>query len=150
ELRMLASLNHHGIVTLLDAGIDDSVPAEPHPFLIMELVTGPNLEQAIRAGDLTPRATAEIGYDLAEAPDCVPARRFVHRDLRPSTLPLAERARTEGRMRAGRPDFGSGFDAAAARGPEDTNPPGTAAYRSPEQVLRDLVGPASDVYARGL
>src|SRR5690242_6392812 len=66
ELRMLASLNHHGIVTLLDAGIDESVPDEPHPFIIMELVTGPNLDEAIRSGELTPRAIAEIGYDLAE------------------------------------------------------------------------------------
>ncbi|TPW66875.1 serine/threonine protein kinase, partial [Schumannella sp. 10F1B-5-1] len=64
---MLASLNHHGIVTLLDAGIDDSLPDEPHPYLIMELVTGPNLEEAIRAGELTPRRIAEIGYDLSEA-----------------------------------------------------------------------------------
>src|SRR5262245_29924413 len=36
ELRVLAGLGHHGIVTLLDAGIDDSIPDEPHPFLVME------------------------------------------------------------------------------------------------------------------
>jgi GAF domain-containing protein len=150
ELRMLASLNHHGIVTLLDAGIDDSVPDEPHPFLIMELVTGPNLEQAIRAGDLTPRAIAEIGYDLAEALEYVHARGIVHRDLKPSNVLLAQYGTTEVRMRARLTDFGIAFDAAAALGPEETNTTGTAAYLSPEQVLRDLVGPASDVYALGL
>src|SRR5690606_2272592 len=79
ELRVLASLNHHGIVTLLDAGIDDSVPEEPHPFLIMELVTGPNLEEAIAGGELTPRAIAEIGYDLSEALHYVHANGVVHR-----------------------------------------------------------------------
>lgn len=150
ELRMLASLNHHGIVTLLDARIDDSVPDEPHPFLIMELVTGPNLEQAIRSGELTPRAIAEIGYDLAEALDYVHARGIVHRDLKPSNVLLAEYGTTEVRMRARLTDFGIAFDAAAALGPDETNTTGTAAYLSPEQVLRDLVGPASDVYSLGL
>jgi GAF domain-containing protein len=53
-------------------------------------------------------------------------------------------------MRARLTDFGIAFDAAAALGPEETNTTGTAAYLSPEQVLRDLVGPASDVYALGL
>jgi serine/threonine protein kinase len=150
ELRMLASLNHHGIVTLLDAGIDESVPDEPHPFLIMELVTGPNLEQAIRGGDLTPRSIAEIGYDLAEALEYVHARGIVHRDLKPANVLLAQYGTTEVRMRARLTDFGIAFDAAAALGPEETNTTGTAAYLSPEQVLRDLVGPASDVYALGL
>jgi len=150
ELRMLASLNHHGIVTLLDAGIDDSVPEEPHPFLIMELVSGPDLEKAIREGGLTSRAVAEIGYDLAEALDYVHGRGVVHRDLKPSNVLLAEYGTTEVRMRARLTDFGIAFDAAAALGPEETNTTGTAAYLSPEQVLRDLVGPASDVYSLGL
>ncbi|TPX02857.1 protein kinase, partial [Schumannella luteola] len=150
ELRMLASLNHHGIVTLLDAGIDDSLPDEPHPYLIMELVTGPNLEEAIRAGELTPRRIAEIGYDLSEALEYVHARGIVHRDLKPSNVLLVDYGATEVRSRARLTDFGIAFDAAAALGPEETNTTGTAAYLSPEQVLRDLVGPASDVYALGL
>jgi GAF domain-containing protein len=150
ELRLLASLNHHGIVTLLDAGIDDSLPDEPHPFLIMELVTGPDLEQAIRGGELASRAIAEIGYDLAEALDYVHARGIVHRDLKPSNVLLAEYGTSEVRMRARLTDFGIAFDAASALGPEETNTTGTAAYLSPEQVLRDLVGPASDIYSLGL
>lgn len=150
ELRMLASLNHHGIVTLLDAGIDESVPDEPHPFLIMELVTGPNLDEAIRSGELTPRAIAEIGYDLAEALEYVHTRGVVHRDLKPSNVLLVDYGTAGLRTRARLTDFGIAFDAAAALGPEETNTTGTAAYLSPEQVLRDLVGPASDVYALGL
>ncbi|MFT4284969.1 MAG: protein kinase [Protaetiibacter sp.] len=150
ELRMLASLGHHGIVTLLDAGIDDSVPDEPHPFLVMELVTGPNLEEAIKTGELGSRAVAEIGYDLAEALEYVHARGIVHRDLKPSNVLLVDYGTTDLRTRARLTDFGIAFDAAAALGPEETNTTGTAAYLSPEQVLRDLVGPASDVYALGL
>ncbi len=150
ELRMLASLGHHGIVTLLDAGIDDSVPEEPHPYLIMELVTGPDLEQAIRGDELTPRSIAEVGYDIAEVLDYVHARGIVHRDLKPSNVLLADYGASGLRARARLTDFGIAFDGTAALGPEETNTTGTAAYLSPEQVLRDLVGPASDIYALGL
>ena len=150
ELRVLASLNHHGIVTLLDAGIDDSTPEEPHPYLIMELVTGPNLEQAIAEGGFSSRAIAEIGYDISEVLDYVHSRGVIHRDLKPSNVLLMQYGEKDLRMRARLTDFGIAFDTAAALGPEETNTTGTAAYLSPEQVLRDLVGPASDVYALGL
>ncbi|TXK19774.1 protein kinase [Homoserinibacter sp. GY 40078] len=150
ELRMLAGLNHHGIVTLLDAGIDDSLPDEPHPYLIMELVTGTDLEKAIAAGGFSARGIAEIGYDLAEALEYVHSRGVVHRDLKPSNVLLVDYGANTLRTRARLTDFGIAFDAAAALGPEETNTTGTAAYLSPEQVLRDLVGPASDVYALGL
>lgn len=150
ELRVLAGLGHHGIVTLLDAGIDDSVPHEPHPFLVMELVTGPSLDQAIAARELGPRAIAELGYDLAEVLDYLHARGIVHRDLKPSNVLLVDYGTSGVRTRALLTDFGIAVDTAVARGPEETNTSGTAAYLSPEQVLRDLVGPASDVYALGL
>ncbi|QEO09773.1 serine/threonine protein kinase [Protaetiibacter larvae] len=150
ELRVLAGLNHHGIVTLLDAGIDDSVPTEPHPYLIMEFVEGNDLEYALKAGQVPPRAVAEIGYDLAEALSYVHGRGVVHRDIKPSNVLIVDYGTGDARSRARLTDFGIAFDTAAALGPEETNTTGTAAYLSPEQVLRDLVGPASDIYSLGL
>jgi serine/threonine protein kinase len=150
ELRVLAGLGHHGIVTLLDAGIDDTTPSEPHPYLVMELITGGNLEHLLARATLTPRAIAEIGYDLAEALDYVHSRGVVHRDVKPSNVLIVEYGTSEFRAHARLTDFGIALDSAQARGYEEANTTGTAAYLSPEQVLRDLIGPASDVYSLGL
>ena len=95
ELRVLAGLGHHGIVTLLDAGIDDTTPSEPHPYLVMELITGGNLEHLLAQATLTPRAIAEIGYDLAEALDYVHSRGVVHRDIKPSNVLIVEYGTSE-------------------------------------------------------
>ena len=47
ELRLLASLNHPGIVGLLDAGVDASETGRPRAFLVMELASGDNLRNAL-------------------------------------------------------------------------------------------------------
>src|SRR4029079_3005132 len=99
---------------------------------------------------LTPRAIAEIGYDLAEALDYVHSRGIVHRDIQPSNVLIVEYGTAEFRAHARLTDFGIALDSAQARGYEESNTTGTAAYLSPEQVLRDLIGPASDVYSLGL
>jgi serine/threonine protein kinase len=35
EVRVLAGLRHHGVVSILDAGVDSSSPDDPRPFLVM-------------------------------------------------------------------------------------------------------------------
>src|SRR3569623_708959 len=49
EARTLASLNHPGLVTLLDAGI-----LGDRPYLVMELATGPTLSACIGEGPVEP------------------------------------------------------------------------------------------------
>ena len=150
EIRRLARLSHHGIVTLLDAGVDDSAPDELHPYLIMELVDGGNLEQVIRREQLTRRAIAEIGYDLAEALEYVHARGIVHRDIKPSNILIVEYGGDTFRARARLTDFGIALDPWSTSEVKEGVTTGTAAYLSPEQVLRDFIGPATDVYSLGL
>src|SRR5215207_11701601 len=48
EVKLLARLNHHGLVTLLDAGVDRSEPAQPQIYLVMELISGPDLHRRLR------------------------------------------------------------------------------------------------------
>jgi tRNA A-37 threonylcarbamoyl transferase component Bud32 len=150
EARVLAGLSHHGLVTLLDAGIDDSTPGEPHPFLVMELVEGTNLEEALRQRTFNPREISEIAYDLAEALEYVHANGVVHRDIKPSNVMLVEYGTSEFRTRARLGDFGIalGTDDARDRGEGATT--GTAAYLSPEQAAQGEITPASDVYSLGL
>lgn len=150
EARVLAGLNHHGIVTLLDAGIDDSDPAERHPFLVMEMVEGGNLEDALAQRRLNAREISEIAYDLAEALEYVHANGVVHRDIKPSNVMLVEYGTSVFRTRARLTDFGIALDGSSARLTTDQATTGTAAYLSPEQARRQPVTTATDVYSLGL
>lgn len=150
EARVLAGLNHHGIVTLLDAGIDDSDPMERHPFLVMEMVEGGNLEDALAQRRLNAREIGEIAYDLAEALEYVHANGVVHRDIKPSNVMLVEYGTSVFRTRARLTDFGIALDGSSARLTTDQATTGTAAYLSPEQARRQPVTTATDVYSLGL
>ncbi len=150
ETRVLAGLSHHGLVTLLDAGIDDSDPAERHPFLVMELVEGANLEDSLSQRTFTPREIGEIAYDVAEALEFVHANGIVHRDIKPSNILLVEYGTSTFRTGARLTDFGIALDAESARMTSDQATTGTAAYLSPEQAQRQEVTSATDVYSLGL
>jgi eukaryotic-like serine/threonine-protein kinase len=150
ETRVLASLSHHGLVTLLDAGIDDSIPEERHPFLVMELVEGANLEDTLAQRSLNAREISEIAYDMGEALEFVHAHGVVHRDIKPSNILLVEYGTSQFRTRARLTDFGIALDAESARLTSDQATTGTAAYLSPEQARRQEVTSASDVYSLGL
>lgn len=45
EVKMLARLNHHSLISLLDAGSDLSDPASPRVYLVMELIRGLDLQK---------------------------------------------------------------------------------------------------------
>ena len=150
ELRVLGSLNHHGIVTLIDAGTDDSAPDDPHPFLVMELIRGRDLGRELAERTFAAREIAEIAYDLAEALEYVHDRGVVHRDIKPTNVMLVQYGTSAYRARAKLTDFGIALDADGARLTVDEATTGTAAYLSPEVVRRAEPTPASDVYALGL
>jgi len=150
ETRVLAGLSHHGLVTLLDAGIDDSDTGERHPFLVMELVEGANLEDALAQRTFNLREIGEIAYDLAEALEFVHAHGVVHRDIKPSNILLVEYGTSTFRTRARLTDFGIALDGESARLTSDQATTGTAAYLSPEQAGRKEVTSATDVYSLGL
>ncbi|MFE4468769.1 serine/threonine-protein kinase [Leifsonia sp. NPDC056824] len=152
EQTALARLSHHGIVSLIDAGIDYSAPKDPRPFLVMELVTGSDLAATLRERTLTTEEIAEIAYDLAEALEYVHANGVVHRDIKPSNVMLVTYGTTTFRARARLTDFGiaGGVLASPELEEEGKTTTGTAAYLSPEQASLKAATPASDVYSLGL
>ncbi len=147
EARMLAALNHPGLVTLLDAGIDLTDPAEPQVFLILELVEQSDLRTRLRSGPLAPFDVAHLGFDLSGAIGYVHDHGIIHRDVKPANVLLAGLG-TE-RVRGKLADFGIAMLRAASTRPEEQTT-GTAAYLSPEQVEGEPLTPASDVYSLGL
>ncbi|WP_375388929.1 serine/threonine-protein kinase [uncultured Amnibacterium sp.] len=148
EAQTLAGLSHHALVTLYDAGVEDSDPDQPHIYLVMERIEGPDLGQRLRSGALTPVQVAYLGLDLCDALLYVHERGWLHRDVKPANVLLADR-NSDSRLRGKLSDFGIatvlGTDA-----DDGEFTVGTAAYLSPEQVEGGLLEAASDVYSLGL
>ena len=86
EARSAAALNHPGIVQVYDSGTDDG-----RHFLVMELVEGPTLAEALLRGPMPHEQVARIGADVARALAHAHERGIVHRDVKPGNLILTER-----------------------------------------------------------
>ena len=140
EARLLARLSHPGLVPVYDAGTDDS----GHPWVVMELVLGETLADAVARGPLPSARVAEVGRVLADALAYVHGEGLVHRDVKPANVLLGR----DGRVRL--TDFGIARLVDAARVTATGLTVGTASYLSPEQVLGSHVGPLADVYSLGL
>jgi serine/threonine protein kinase len=150
ELAVLASLDHHGIVNLYDAGIDTDGDGRTRRYIVMALVTGQNLHERIQVSPIASRHIAEIGYDMAEALEYIHSRNVLHRDIKPSNILLVDYGNDAPRARAKLTDFGIALSDDIERMTVAGETTGTAAYLSPEQVSGSPLTPASDVYSLGL
>ena len=149
EIQLLATLNHPGLVTLFDAGIDERVPDEPRPFLTMELVEGQDLRARIRHSPVPLEELSVIGAGIADALAYVHGLGIIHRDIKPGNILLVQ-------IRPGEPlrpkltDFGIARIVDGTRLTATGTMVGTAAYLSPEQALGKPLSPATDIYSLGL
>ncbi|WP_329286719.1 serine/threonine-protein kinase [Streptomyces sp. NBC_00691] len=155
EGRLLAQLQHPGLVTLFDCGHD-----EGRPFLVMELVRGTTLRRRLARSALSVAETCRMGVALSSVLAHVHGEGIVHRDVKPSNILLdptdAPRLTDFGISRrfvttddpAAAPDAASSA-ADPVTGGEDFLM-GTACYMAPEQALGWTTGPRADVYSLGL
>ncbi|KQY47421.1 hypothetical protein ASD18_08805 [Cellulomonas sp. Root137] len=147
EIRVLATLSHPGLVTLHDAGTVHHDDGSQQVYLVMELVDGPTLAEALREGVLGVDETAAVGKDVAEALAVVHEREIIHRDIKPANILLTGR---NGGPTAKLADFGIARLAGATRLTMTGMTLGTVSYLSPEQATGSALGPPSDVYGLGL
>jgi serine/threonine protein kinase len=137
EPRLLASLNHPNIVTILTAEKPENVF-----FIVMEFVPGETLETIIaRDGALDVARALDYTCQISNAVDHAHKQGVLHRDLRPSNVLVAE----SGMLKVA--DFGtSRFLEIAAHG---TTVIGSPPYMAPEQFHGKAVF-ASDIYSLGV
>ncbi|WP_258229053.1 serine/threonine-protein kinase, partial [Arthrobacter sp. HMWF013] len=116
EVRILAGMSHPALVTLFDAGADLSDPQDPHSYLVMELVRGPDLRERGSLGSMSAAHVAHIGHDLADGLAYIHHHGIVHRDVKPANVLLVDDGSGDSRPRAKLSDFGvatllsEGFD----------------------------------------
>src|SRR5215212_7197460 len=137
EPRLLASLNHPNIVTILTAEKQDNVF-----FIVMEFVAGETLEAIIaREGALELPVALDYTCQICNALDHAHQHGILHRDLRPSNVLVSE----SGLLKVA--DFGtSRFLEIAAHG---TTVIGSPPYMAPEQFHGKALF-ASDIYSLGV
>jgi Tol biopolymer transport system component len=134
EARALSRLNHPSICTIHDVGICDGVP-----YLVMELLEGHTLRDALNR-QTPPLATAiEWAISIAEALHAAHHCGVIHRDLKPENIVIT---------RNGPKLVDFGIAALTTKGRHAT-PAGTLPYMSPEQVRSEAAGPQSDMFSFG-
>jgi eukaryotic-like serine/threonine-protein kinase len=139
EAQAAASLNHPNIVAVFDTGTH-----EGRPFIVMELVRGRSLQQAIAAGGLTEDRALEVCAEVCSALQFAHQRGLVHRDVKPGNILLAD----DGTVKV--TDFGIARAIDADTVTQTAAVLGTAAYLSPEQAQGLPVDARSDIYSLGV
>ncbi|MCY3020241.1 MAG: SUMF1/EgtB/PvdO family nonheme iron enzyme [Planctomycetota bacterium] len=165
EARNSAKLRHPNIVPVHDFGVEAG-----QQYLVMDLVDGVMLADALRQRQFTYREKALLLEKVARAVQYAHEQGVVHRDLKPSNIMLEAKgggsSSTLGAAPASQPqpasdsqehtplvmDFGLAKDIARDSSLSQSGQVmGTPAYMPPEQAegrVRDI-GPRSDVYSLG-
>ncbi len=87
EARMLASLDHPGIVSCLGSGVD----RESKPFVALELLEGETLGEMIREGrTIRWEVLGPIIRQVCDALGEIHARGIVHRDVKPDNIIVSQ------------------------------------------------------------
>jgi len=136
EARVLASLEHPGIVPVHDVGVLD----DGRLFYVMKLVLGPRLDEHAAERPLAERL--RLFTRICEPVAFAHARGVVHRDLKPENVmvgPFGEVLVL---------DWGVALLTASASR-EAAHVVGTRAYMAPEQSRGESVDARADVYALG-
>ncbi|WP_374330306.1 serine/threonine-protein kinase [Streptomyces sp. PSKA30] len=139
EARALARLSNPHVVT-----VHQIIEADPHPWIVMELVPGISLQQCLDDGPLSPVEAARIGRQVLAGLRAAHATGIQHRDVKPANILL----RPDGT--AVLTDFGiatlQGATALTATG----ELVGSPEYMAPERLRGHDDDPASDLWSLGL
>lgn len=141
EAQAAGILNHPGIVTVYDAGVDETTGLS---YIAMEFVEGRSLRDLLRQGyHFSFSEVARLGAALAVALDYAHSKGVVHRDIKPANILLTD----QGQVKI--TDFGV---ARLATSNLTTTGQfiGTPNYMSPEQVQGLPVDGRSDLFSLGV
>ncbi|MFE1026943.1 serine/threonine-protein kinase [Streptomyces sp. NPDC058818] len=139
EAKAIARIRNNSAVTVYDV-----VEEDDRPWIVMELVEGKSLAEAIREdGLLEPKRAAEVGLAVLDVLRSAHREGILHRDVKPSNVLIAE----DGRVVL--TDFGI---AQVEGDPSITSTGmlvGAPSYISPERARGHKPGPAADLWSLG-
>ena len=139
EAKAIARIRDTGAVTVFDV-----VQEDDRPWIVMELIEGKSLAEAIREdGVLEPRRAAEVGLAVLDVLRAAHSEGILHRDVKPSNVLISD----DGRVVL--TDFGI---AQVEGDPSITSTGmlvGAPSYISPERARGHKPGPAADLWSLG-
>ncbi len=141
EARLTARLEHPGVPSVFDAGVDDG-----DFYLAMQLLDGSDLGDLLaERGALPIEWAVAVAGQVASVLAAAHTVSLVHRDLKPRNIMVGE----AGTVRV--LDFGVAalLDAELTKITTEGETLGSPAYMAPEQVLRGTASPRSDLYSLG-
>jgi len=139
EARATAAIRHKNVVSIY------AVEERPLPYLVMELIDGPTLQQKINAiGPLELNDILEIGQQAAAGLAAAHAKGLIHRDIKPANI-LLEGNSNEVKLT----DFGLARSADDASITQSGIISGTPLYMSPEQAQGEEIDARSDLFSLG-
>lgn len=146
EARTIGALDHPNIVEVVDFGYEGELP-----FLVMEKVSGPTLQDFLKARTppvLTPEEVMDILVPVIDGIAAAHAAGVLHRDIKPANVVLTPRPRQPYEAKV--IDFGM---AKPERGSELTavgTVLGTPAYMAPEVLAGEPASKSADVWSMGV
>ncbi|MEO3822302.1 protein kinase [Actinomadura sp. B10D3] len=138
EARASARLNHSGVVT-----VHDVVQESDRPWIVMELVLAPSLQDIIERGRMEHRRVADIGLQMLGALQHAHQKGILHRDVKPSNVLITETGRVV------LTDFGIAQMEGDSTLTQTGLVMGSPAYIPPERVQGERAVPASDLWSLG-
>src|SRR5450759_60589 len=88
EVQVTSSLQHQGIISIVDVGISD----DGRPYYVTPWVKGNDLASVLRVtGALGRHRAAQVASGIGEVLDYVHSSGFIHRDIKPSNILIPDR-----------------------------------------------------------
>ncbi|MER7169206.1 serine/threonine-protein kinase, partial [Micromonospora sp. NPDC000207] len=143
EARAAARLVHPHVTSVHDYGETLAPDGSITSFVVMELLTGEELEDRLIEGPLPWPEAVEIGAQIADALAAAHRLHIVHRDITPANVMMT-------RVGAKVLDFGIATRIGAPDEDEDGGTFGTPAYVAPERLDGAQAQPATDIYSLGV
>jgi eukaryotic-like serine/threonine-protein kinase len=139
EFRILATLRHPNIISVLDYGFEDNL----RPYYTMELIDGTQLLTQYGSNrDLETQVRLLI--EMLQALVYLHRRGILHRDLKPGNVLVDQ----DGKVKVA--DFGLALDTDVQTLPLKGDVVGTMGYIAPEVFQGDAASVQSDLYAVGV